>query len=337
MSTTNTNTPNKNVQKKQQAVVKKKKYLVFKDTIASPYLNQPLSCISKEYSENILNLLKQLLSHDVEKINDNRMKKKLVFQSLKTEFKLIKKCNNRINVTKKKIQTLKDNIKKEKAATDNSSNTKKRKDQDDIEQYVLGKLKNNQDYDKLTATLNELDIEHKKIMDKIKDLKNTDIEPIKQQQTSDSESRMNQFWIGVNKITRELEKTPVHTPPNIRLIIVCPNQEIPILTSHLPIMAYMRRIPICLISKDTEMIFSNSIGLPNTGLALAIKETKPDEPTDEALEDFVRVSIEASKSVNSLDFPWLPQKYTSAHLTEPIPIKYVSTKVIKEGNKRIKL
>ncbi|KAM9964204.1 hypothetical protein ACTFIW_005865 [Dictyostelium discoideum] len=317
------NTPNK---PKVDSVIpnKKKKGIVFKDTVSSPYISKTINTISNEYSELILKSLKELTENEIKNIQNKKVIKKEQFFKVRKEKKSLNKLKNRLkSIEKKKQFILKD-----------ESISKEDKDKEILRQNQLlndfQKQKNDQQL----------------ILDSILKLNNVnnnkENENENEKDENDNNNRLNQFWIGVNKITRELEKIPIHSPPTIRCIIVCPNPDIPILTSHLPIMAYMRRIPICLLPKEFSVPLSQCLGIPNTSLAMAIKEKKAgdddndDKNFDESFEDFVKLSIDASKSINSLDFPWLPQKYTCAHLSEPIDVKYIPTNVIKEGNKRMK-
>ncbi|KAN0009643.1 hypothetical protein ACTFIU_006940 [Dictyostelium citrinum] len=322
-----TNTPNK---PKVDSVIsnKKKKGIVFKDTVSSPYISKSINTISNEYSELILKSLKELTDNEIKKIKNKKVIKKEQFFKVRKEKKSLNKLNNRLKSIEKKKQFV----------LNDESLSKEDKDKEILRQNQLLNDFQKQKNDQQLILDSILKLNNVNNNNKEKEEGKDDDKENKNEDSNNNNNRLNQFWIGVNKITRELEKIPVHSPPTIRCIIVCPNPDIPILTSHLPIMAYMRRIPICLLPKEFSVPLSQCLGIPNTSLAMAIKEKKidNDENFDESFEDFVKLSIEASKSINSLDFPWLPQKYTCAHLSEPIDVKYIPTSVIKESNKRMK-
>ncbi|EGC31435.1 hypothetical protein DICPUDRAFT_39931 [Dictyostelium purpureum] len=308
----------KKLNKPDSVIGKKKKPIVFKDTVGSPYANKTLKTISNECTERILDLLNEIMKNDLENINKLRLLKKQKYFALKKEKTQLNKIIKRLKSINKKKEFVKNDKKLSK-----DEKAKELARQDQLEKDFQ-KQKEEQE-----LKFNNLDKSESEKLEKEKG--NIKV---------GSNDNLNNFWIGVNKITKELEKIPIHSPPSIRLILVCPNSGIQILTSHLPIMAYMRRIPICLLPEEYSIKFSQSMGIPNTGLAIAVKEKtnqdiNDDNTFNEKFEEFVRVSIEASKSVNSLDFPWLPEKYTMSNLTEQVKVEYIPTNIIK-GNKRLK-
>eukprot|EP01132_Coremiostelium_polycephalum_P005437 gene5437-6781_t len=335
-TSTSTTTPSKKT--RHQAVIKKNKKpaITFKDTVSSPYLNKPLENISDENSIKIINGLKELLSLDLElgqSLKENKLK----------SWSLINKEKQQIAITKKKLTTIEKsvpNIKDEKSKQSKIDQCKSAIEQSEnkIKQIIQDKQEKKQELKR-----------------------KFDDQQQKHQQggggEGDKEQRIfrlkKEFILGVNAITKEMEKTPIHSLPNIRLIIVCPNPDLLQMTAHLPIMAFMRRIPIILLPYTYSNEFSQSVGL-NSTLAIAIKTTDLSSTStnkdnnnnkdrefkddfDDKLDEFVHLGCEASKSIPPIDLPWLPHKFTQANLGKPLDVKYTPVNIVKTGNKRKKI
>ncbi|KYQ99818.1 hypothetical protein DLAC_03768 [Tieghemostelium lacteum] len=305
--------------KPAQSVIKKKRVVLFKDTVSTPYLQKELQPISKEYSDDIIKLLSDFLQHDRERIKEKNLKQTNQYEKIKNETSVYRKTNKKLVSIKRKQNHIKSN--------------KEQLSPDQVEKSLNNAIQTEKDLQKQVDQM-KLQIEKQK-------------ETYQEQKKSstkdtDTKSQLPQFWIGVNKITREMEKTAIDAKPSIKLILVCPNPDLPILTNHLVIMAFLRRIPICLLGKSYRLPFSECFGLPNSTLAVAIKDSNSNSDMDvdseyDNLIKIVNLGITASRSVPSIDYPWLPSSLSGSNLTQPLDIKYKPVNMFKQENKRSKL
>eukprot|EP01102_Stenamoeba_stenopodia_P014252 TRINITY_DN4709_c0_g1_i2.p2 TRINITY_DN4709_c0_g1~~TRINITY_DN4709_c0_g1_i2.p2 ORF type:complete len:169 (-),score=42.18 TRINITY_DN4709_c0_g1_i2:341-847(-) len=127
-----------------------------------------------------------------------------------------------------------------------------------------------------------------------------------------SELVANGFFLGINEVTKAMETNKA------KLVIVCKDVA-PIIIQHLPILAFLQKIPFCAIqtaNQTTPTRLGEIFGVKST-IAFAVSEEG--ESTFQELIQFVK------NNASTLSIPWLSS----------INISYRPLTLVEVGPKRL--
>ncbi|GAM18405.1 hypothetical protein SAMD00019534_015800 [Acytostelium subglobosum LB1] len=139
---------------------------------------------------------------------------------------------------------------------------------------------------------------------------------------------------GVNAITKAMEKDE-SVRPTLRLLIIClpsNNAAGNLMIDHLPFMASMRNIPYVLMPNSFTIEINAALSL-KSALGIAIKEDKTSKP-NKLIESLVQMGVETWKSTQKIEYPFAGSSLSQAAAPA---IELKPTKIIKEGNKRLRV